>query len=161
MIKEETIAHHSANVAYICFILGEENFLYGALVHDTPEVYTGDIPYPFKHQNPALKQFLDAAEEGFLRHNEMYLEIPEEVQQVIKAADMLDLVFKCVDEMQMGNSHVYEMYKTGLAALAVLPLPAGPRAKLDAIIEELDAWLEQTTNKSVEPTTPENSSTGT
>ena len=123
-------------------------------MHDTGEAMTGDIPYPFKRMNPALKEFLDAAEQGYLIQNGMYLPLEEDVRQVIKAADMLDLTLKCVDEMQMGNSHVYEMYRTSLAVLATLALPVGPRAKLDGIIEELDKWL-RTTDKSVETTTGE------
>ena len=147
ILRPETVAHHSANVAYICTILEDATaeHLYHALVHDIPEQMTGDIPYPFKQQNPALKSFVDASEEGFLRHNQMYLSVSPEIHQVVKAADMLDLVLKCVEEMRMGNSTVYEIYKTGIVVLNMLPLPVAPRAKLDSILQELDAWLDKQT----------------
>jgi 5'-deoxynucleotidase YfbR-like HD superfamily hydrolase len=122
--------------------------LMAALMHDIGEAYTGDVPYPFKHQHPAVKQYLDAAETRFRLENQLDFPISEEEQQVIKAADMLDLVLKCVDELEMGNQTVLPMLQTGILVLKKCTLPAGPRAKLDTILEGVEpSWLEQMIDK--------------
>ena len=163
-IIRETVAHHSANVAFIAMYIAEAvtpNLVYMALVHDTAEGLTGDVPYPVKHQFPALKQYLDGIEENFLRRNQMFVQITEDETAVIKAADMLDLVLKCLDEMDMGNRRFLDIFETGVAVLNKMVLPPYTRLKIDEILEGIGEWTGLTTDKSAETTIPENSNTGT
>jgi 5'-deoxynucleotidase YfbR-like HD superfamily hydrolase len=138
------VAAHSANVAMIAAFLADTvtpQMLLAALTHDIGEAYTGDVPYPFKHQHPAVKEYLDAAETRFRLENQLNFPVTEGEQQVLKAADMLDLVLKCIDEMEMGNQTVIPMFNTGIEVLKTLILPAGPRAKLDTILEGIgNGW---------------------
>lgn len=141
MIKEETIAHHSANVAMIATVLAGEirpAMLMYALTHDVGEVYTGDVPYPFKKQHPALKAYLDNAEELYKINNGLNFPCDLEDYEIVKAADMLDLVLKCVDEMQMGNQTVIPMLNTGMRVLREVHLPCAAQARLDHILGEIE-----------------------
>ena len=64
-IRPETNGHHSANVAALCLALEPEcskEVLVRAIMHDVPEAYTGDIPYPFKAESSKVKASLQQAE---------------------------------------------------------------------------------------------------
>jgi 5'-deoxynucleotidase YfbR-like HD superfamily hydrolase len=146
LLRPETVAEHSANVAFLCSILDPEcatALIYSALIHDTAEIYTGDIPYPFKKQHADMGKYVNAVEKGFLLNHGLYVELTEEQVQVLKAADMLDLVLKCLEEARLGNRTLENVYRTGIAVLATLQLPPVVRAKLDSIVEQLGASSQQ------------------
>jgi len=148
MHKEETLSHHSANVAYICSILTEQPdvvLMQAALVHDMAEVYTGDVPFPFKAAHPPMKQYLDNVEKRCLQDWGLYVQLTEEQHQILKAADMLDLVLKAADELAMGNRMVAGMLGRGVEELKTLINAAFPEyagSILKPIIQELDEWLQ-------------------
>lgn len=65
-VKPQNVAHHSWNVAmlliYISDNLCSRELLVEALMHDTGEIETGDIPYTVKRDNPELKRMLHELE---------------------------------------------------------------------------------------------------
>ena len=122
MLVEETVGHHSANVAILCILLSEQkpsvNLLMAALLHDMAEQYTGDIPATAKWASDELKAALDKME--YEAHTESVMAVPgldAEERLILKQADMLDLCFKCMEEITMGNRGAMPMLRRGLAYL--------------------------------------------
>jgi 5'-deoxynucleotidase YfbR-like HD superfamily hydrolase len=114
LIVGETVGHHSANVAMLCMQILPEcraELIAAALVHDLAEQYTGDVPAQAKWASAALKAALDGMEDEYQRFS--YDLTPRELR-VLKQADMLDLCFKCLDELYMGNRTVLPMLHRGI-----------------------------------------------
>lgn len=125
---DENVAEHSHSVAIIahslCII---QNKLFGgkldadraaviAIYHETSEVITGDLPTPIKYFNNSITDAYKAlerqAEQKILR------QLPEELKgefepyivdktsdeyKVVKYADKLAALIKCIEEMDAGN----------------------------------------------------------
>jgi 5'-deoxynucleotidase YfbR-like HD superfamily hydrolase len=113
----ETVGHHSANVAMLCQIIHPDcrkELLLAALTHDLTEQFTGDVPATAKWGSPALAVALNDLEEG-------YEKFPTDLSSfevsVLKQADMLDLCFKCAEEVRMGNSFAATILGRGVAYL--------------------------------------------
>ena len=127
---QENLAEHSfdtAVVAHALALIGRERFgdpvdpgrvAAAALVHDAPEIVSGDLPTPVKYNNPeicsAYKSIEHAAADSLLRmlpgdlrpHYRMILRMEEdepETYRYIKAADKISAYIKCVQELRGGN----------------------------------------------------------
>ena len=127
---EENIAEHSHNVAVIAHALcmiGNKKFgkAYNAercallaLYHDTTEVITGDMPTPVKYGSSEMKQvyknveaiagkrLLDMLPEEFRADYAPLFEKQESdgaLWKIVKAADKIDALIKCINETRMGN----------------------------------------------------------
>lgn len=126
----ENIAEHSQSVAVIAHalcIIGNKKFNKNynaeraavlALFHDTTEVITGDMPTPVKYYNDEIKsvykdieriagqRLISMLPEEF---KEDYIpmfekqEEDEELWRIVKAADKIDALIKCIEESRMGN----------------------------------------------------------
>ena len=125
----ENLCEHSFEVAVIAHALavignkrfgkninGERAALIG-LYHDTPETLTGDMPTPVKYQNEeicnAFKSVEAAANRDLLAMlpddlREFYRQPIEEsdmeLKPLVKAADKLAALIKCMDERKAGNA---------------------------------------------------------
>lgn len=133
ILVEETVGHHSANVAMLCDLLANHqpsaNLLKAALYHDLAEQYTGDIPATAKWQWPMLKDCLEIIENSQLPT----IVLTELEQRILKQADMLDLCYKCDEELRMGNTNVLPIFHRGIKWLAENePLPI-----TESLMEEL------------------------
>lgn len=132
--REETLSEHSLEVAMIAHALCTiGNVRYGhkmnadkaALVgiyHDASEIITGDMPTPVKYYNSnirsAYKDVEKVADEKLLNMlpEDLSAEFtgifkedrddPEDcyMRKLIKAADKLSALIKCMEERQSGNS---------------------------------------------------------
>ncbi len=126
----ENIAEHSQNVAVIAHalcIIGNKKFGKNynaeraavlALFHDTTEVITGDMPTPVKYYNDEIKSVYkdieriagerllnmlpDEFKEDYIPMFEKQQE-DEELWKMVKAADKIDALIKCIEESRMGN----------------------------------------------------------
>jgi 5'-deoxynucleotidase len=126
----ENVAEHSFHVALIAHALGtiareifnrdvnpDEAVTY-ALFHDATEVFTGDIPTPVKHHNPQIlanfREIEALAAERLLATVPNQLQetyrpllnrkpVNPDIEQILKAADLLDAYLKCTSEMSAGN----------------------------------------------------------
>ncbi|MDE5995481.1 MAG: 5'-deoxynucleotidase [Eubacterium sp.] len=128
--SKENIAEHSHNVAVIAHALctiGNKKFGKSydaercavlALYHDLTEVITGDMPTPVKYYNSKIqgvyKDIEKIAGERLLsmlpdEFKEDYLpffeqkEEDKELWKIVKAADRIDALIKCIEECRMGN----------------------------------------------------------
>lgn len=127
---KENIAEHSHSVAVIAHalaLIGNKKFgkSYNAdraavlaLYHDTTEVITGDMPTPVKYYNDEIKtvykdieriageRLLAMLPEEFREDYKPFFEKNEsdiELWRLVKAADKISALIKCIEEDRMGN----------------------------------------------------------
>ena len=89
-----------------------------ALYHDAPEILTGDMPTPVKYSSPTLRDAYKALETESVRCMTGLLpdELSEELspfisgelltaeeKRLLKAADRLSALVKCLEEQRSGN----------------------------------------------------------
>lgn len=128
--KAENIAEHSHSVAVIAHalaLIGNKRFgkCYDAqrvcllaLYHDTTEVITGDMPTPVKYYNDDIKSVYKSIEgiagqrllamlpEEFTEDYKPLFEHSDEDKELwvlVKAADKISALIKCIEETRMGN----------------------------------------------------------
>jgi 5'-deoxynucleotidase YfbR-like HD superfamily hydrolase len=117
LLVSETVGHHSANVAMLCHVLhpdASKELILAALTHDLVEQHTGDIPATAKWEHPTLAMCLAAIEDV---RTEYEFELTDIERRVMKQADMLDLCYKCMEEMSMGNMTVLPILQRGMLHL--------------------------------------------
>lgn len=125
VIKEDTVGHHSANVAALVFWLYRPNrpsieLVEAALLHDVAEYETGDVPAHAKWKSKDLKAILDFAEgQAWEAHNEMPPDkiLSTDDYHALKFCDSIDLAIKVVHEMSMGNRTVKHVFRRLLPGL--------------------------------------------
>lgn len=135
---KENILEHTAEVAMIAHSLAIiANKIYGknvdaeklttlALFHETGEVITGDLPTPIKYNNPELNSAYKSLE---LTANQKLLSmLPPELKpsyeplllpnvdsyerKLLKAADKIAALIKCIEETKAGNKEFVKAKKT-------------------------------------------------
>ena len=155
----ENISEHSQEVAIIshalCLIgnkrlgksLNADRAAVIALYHDATEIITGDMPTPVKYFDSeiraAYRRIEDDAAEKLLRllpedlrgEYEKYL-LPETDEDgymllLIKAADKLSALIKCLEEEKAGNREFTKAEKTTRDKLVLMKLP-----EVDIFLEE-------------------------
>lgn len=112
VLPRETVGHHSWSVARIYMqIWGCLPQAVGEYIvwHDLPELHTGDVPYPVKSDNPALKTEMDRLEEsgaralgGDVATRALSGLSPLQREQV-KICDLMDMLELGHHELIMGN----------------------------------------------------------
>ena len=126
----ENIAEHShcvAVIAHALALIGNKKFgkSYNAeracllaIYHDTTEVITGDMPTPVKYYNDDIKnvykdieriageRLLAMLEDDFREDYEPFFSKQDgdkELWALVKAADKISALIKCIEEQRMGN----------------------------------------------------------
>ena len=149
--QEETVGHHSANVCAILLRLDptvRRDCLVAALMHDVPEVYTGDVPAPFKWDHPSIGVGLKEGEAAYV----MDMKIPDpfltpKEKQLLKVADMVDLVLSSLEEMGRGNRYAKTLVNNGQWYLQQMELPEDLQAKITTMVMEVKGKWQLTTSK--------------
>lgn len=128
--RQENISEHSLTVAMLAHALAViSNKRFGnhldpehaaavALFHDCTEIITGDLPTPIKYSSKTMRNAYkdieaEAAEQLLstlpedLREEYRELLLPEKTDaytlSLVKAADKLSALIKCIEEERMGN----------------------------------------------------------
>lgn len=136
---EENISEHSLEVAMLSHalaVIGKkrlkkdynvERIALLGMYHDCTEIITGDMPTPVKYENPqiqsAYKQIeMEAAfrllnmlpEDLREEYESVLVERPEDVQahRIVKAADKLSALIKCIEEEKAGNQEFQKAKET-------------------------------------------------
>ena len=150
----ENLCEHSFEVSVIAHALavignkrfgksldGERAALLG-LYHDTPETLTGDMPTPVKYYSEEVRLAYKTVEENACRSLvEMLPEdfkedfapflIPDEADaelwKLVKAADKISALIKCLEEKKAGNS---EFVKAGEGVRKSIESLDSPEAKV-------------------------------
>ncbi len=147
--RKENIAEHSLEVAIIAHLLCEiKNKRLGgnvdackaikiALYHDFPEIITGDLPTPVKYYSPVISEAYKDVEKAATE--KLLLGIPEDLRDgyteifdddsdpdiriIVKAADKLSALIKCIEERQTGNSDFINAERQTLESVKSMNLP--------------------------------------
>ena len=126
----ENLLEHSAQCAMLAHALAQiGNTYFGAqydanamavfaLYHDISEIYTGDLPTPVKYHNKLMSSSYKDIERGACE--KLVAKLPEELQNeydsildyeadeqtrlIVKAADKLCALIKCMQEISNGNN---------------------------------------------------------
>lgn len=108
-IKERLTSEHVYGAMAIAIELCLANrihpghILMTLLIHDTPEIKTGDAPAPIK-RIPVVRDAYNKMEEEFYTHWKFeVVELMEIEKTICKAADYIDLAYTCLEERRLGN----------------------------------------------------------
>ena len=148
--SKENIAEHSHSVAVIAHalaLIGNKKFgkSYNAdraavlaLYHDTTEVITGDMPTPVKYYNDEIKnvykdieavageRLLSMLPDDFRDEYKTVFERQEndkELWMLVKAADKISALIKCIEENRMGNREFDLALKAQEEKIEAIKLP--------------------------------------
>ena len=162
----ESLDSHSKEVAVIAHalaVIGNKRFNKNynpdraavlGLYHDAHEIITGDMPTPVKYQNDdilvAFKAVEDSANDKLL--NKLPQDLREEFASLltgenedekllvlIKAADRLSALIKCIEERKAGNTEFKEAEKSTLKRIKKMNVP-----EADVFLNEFIPAYEQT-----------------
>lgn len=132
--ESESLDSHSKEVAVIAHalaVIGNKRFGKNyntdraavlGLYHDAHEIITGDMPTPVKYDNENLTTAFKAVEDS--ANEKLLAKLPEdfrddfrqlltgdeddELQPLVKAADKLSALIKCIEERKAGNTEFRE-----------------------------------------------------
>ena len=149
--RSENLCEHSFEAAVIAHALAvlrnrrfgghadEDRAAVLALFHDSTEIVTGDMPTPVKYYSPRIRSAYREVEKvarekllGFLPEDlrQDYrpllgepLESDRELLPLVKAADKLSAIIKCVEEQRMGNREFASAEATLRKAVEDMHLP--------------------------------------
>ncbi len=154
----ENISQHSNDVAAIAHALAVmKNLRFGGklnaeraaflgLYHDMPEIITGDMPTPVKYHSKEMRnEFLKVEEmacekllsmlPGDMRAYYESAFFPEEEDEylwrLVKAADKISALIKCIEEKNAGNREFEKAFQGTEKAIREMNLP-----EADAFLEE-------------------------
>tara|TARA_R110000751_G_scaffold220032_2_gene322689 strand:+ start:3569 stop:4105 length:537 start_codon:yes stop_codon:yes gene_type:complete len=86
------------------------------IYHDVAEAELGDLPATTKWNYPEIAKLYKKAEEKYEERLELPLnrKLTKEEQRKVKICDMLELVFHCKRQTQMGNTLALPIYLRGI-----------------------------------------------
>ena len=169
----ENLSEHSLEVsvtAHALALLSNERFNtdYNAeraavlgLYHDAPEILTGDLPTPVKYHSDKVRAaystveknacdtFLSMLPSDLVRHYEplfTHAVCDKELWRLVKAADKLCALTKCIDERKAGNTEFDTAAASTLAALEKLDMPV-VRCFLEEFIPGFELTLDELKNE--------------
>lgn len=156
--QQESLSVHTLDTAVIAHCLGLlRNRRFGgscdvnrlvllAIYHDCSEILTGDMPTPIKYYNPEIKAAYKEVEA--VANEKLLSMLPEDLREdyrplfchekgdeellgLLKAADKLSALVKCVEEENAGNREFVKAKQSILRSIEEMRLP-----EADAFVEE-------------------------
>jgi len=140
VLVDQTIADHSWGVCVVLMWLyfpdlPPAKLFQMAVLHDVPEVITGDVPAPAKWRSLDLRTALAALE----------LEVADELgipggydDPTLAFADNAELVMHSLCEMKMGNHRFLQTAARGLSRMRAILMPSSElQTKGALLIKEL------------------------
>lgn len=149
--RSENICEHSLDTAVIAHALAMlRNTCFGgsvnaeraavlAMFHDATEILTGDLPTPVKYDNPEIRTAYGRVEE--MAQQRLLALLPQDLQSayrpllcqsepddamlfpLVKAADKISALIKCVEERSMGNAEFRRAEQAQREAILAMNLP--------------------------------------
>jgi 5'-deoxynucleotidase len=157
--RSENLCEHSFETAVLAHALAVlRNTRFGghadpertatlALFHDATEILTGDLPTPIKYYNPQIRAAYREVES--VAQNKLLSFLPDDLKPsyasvltaqgdgdeallpLVKAADKLSAIIKCMEESRMGNTEFTKAEASLLLAVRAMHLP-----EADCFVEE-------------------------
>ena len=148
--RAESLSEHTCDTALLAHMLcliarrytgtpcRPKTVAVAALYHDAPEIITGDMPTPVKYSSPTLRDAYKALETESVRCMTGLLpdELSEELspfisgelltaeeKRLLKAADRLSALIKCMEEQRSGNHEFDAALTQQKAALEAMHCP--------------------------------------
>jgi 5'-deoxynucleotidase YfbR-like HD superfamily hydrolase len=113
-LHENKNGQHQWGTAMLAYILSSNkpsvNLLMACLTHDLAEKVYGDTPAPAKRAL-GIRATINNLEAQFLEANEAMFELTDDERQILKLADILDGMLRCVYERMLGNRWVDVVYQ--------------------------------------------------
>lgn len=153
----ENLSEHSLEVAFIAHLLclirnkrfggnvNAERAAVIAMYHDTTEIITGDLPTPVKYYNKDIREIYGDIEKNAA--DKLVSQLPgdlkgeyeeiisggddDEIKSLVKAADKISALIKCIEERQMGNKDFLQAEQSTLKSIKAMN------------IKEADVFLEE------------------
>lgn len=150
-IRPENICEHSletALVAHALATLGNQRFgkqydperaAMLAVLHDASEIITGDMPTPVKYHSEEIRKAYGEVEDRAVEHlvsmlpedmRPAYRELmtmsspgDQDLKPLVKAADRISAVIKCVEERRSGNRDFHKAEQSILESIRDMKLP--------------------------------------
>ncbi len=144
--RQESLSEHTLETAMIAHLLCEikNNRLDGnidtgrvvllALYHDAGEIITGDMPTPVKYYSDEMRSAYKQVE--LMASEALTEKLPEDLKKayepllyergtkeecrIVKAADKLSALIKCIEERIAGNSEFKDAEKTTLDSVKAM-----------------------------------------
>lgn len=156
--QQESLSVHTLDTAVIAHCLGLlRNRRFGgscdvnrlvllAMYHDCSEILTGDMPTPIKYYNPEIKDAYKKVEA--VANEKLVSMLPEDLRgdyrplfchenedaellRLLKAADKLSALVKCIEEENAGNREFVKAKQSTLRSIEEMRLP-----EADAFVTE-------------------------
>lgn len=156
--QQESLSVHTLDTAVIAHALGllrnrrfggscdVERLVLLAIYHDCSEIITGDMPTPIKYYNPEIKEAYKKVES--VANRKLIEMLPEDLRadyapllehsredpellKLLKAADKISALVKCVEEENSGNKEFSKAKLSIMKAIEDMRLP-----EADTFIEE-------------------------
>ncbi|MBQ5969425.1 MAG: 5'-deoxynucleotidase [Clostridia bacterium] len=149
--QTENLGEHSNDVAAIAHAIATlHNLRFGGnvnadraavlgLYHDMPEIITGDMPTPVKYHDETLRQAFQAVEvqacetllamlpddlRGVYRSCFFHADADAELWKIVKAADKIAALMKCIEEQKAGNTEFDRALAATRQSIDAMDLPA-------------------------------------
>ena len=149
--RTETLSEHTLCVATTAHILAciatemcgaddvaPQKVACAALYHDAPEILTGDLPTPVKYANARIREEYGALEDAAAQ--QILSMLPPEAAKamqasitgedltarearIVKAADKLSALMKCMEERGNGNTEFKTAEATTRATIEAMKMP--------------------------------------
>lgn len=145
--RPENLSEHSLEVAFIAHCLAvignkrlgkntdAEKVAVAAMFHDTSEIITGDMPTPIKYYNEQMKAAYKKIEA--VAEDQLISMLPDDLQEefekiyrpdaetaaIVKAADKISALIKCIEEIKMGNMEFRDAESSTRAAIDAMDMP--------------------------------------
>ena len=149
--RSENICEHSletALIAHCLALIGNSRFgkdyncervALLAMYHDVPEIITGDLPTPVKYHSPEIRRAYGQVES--LAIDRLVAMLPEdmaegyrdimtfsgerdmEYETLVKAADKISAIIKCIEEKNSGNREFVKAEQSLRDTVAGMNLP--------------------------------------
>ena len=140
--RPETLSEHTLEVCFIAHMLAAignsrlgknlspEKAVMFALYHDVGEIITGDMPTPIKHGDEALKRAYKKIEDE--AEKKIFSLLPDDLRafyaisvdaehnKLVKAADKISALIKCIDEEKSGNLEFRSAKETTMTLIKAL-----------------------------------------
>lgn len=123
--RRQTVGEHSWGVAMVLMHICDPsvNLLKAAMLHDVPELVTGDIPAPAKWACRPLAEALNQFEDDICIGWGIAVELTDDEHNLLKWADMFELCLYAKAEVGMGNKYMTGPLVKGMRYLVDLPAP--------------------------------------
>ena len=113
IIREQNNAAHSWGVAVLfdqLWGVKSMNGVRASLYHDCAEYLTGDLPAPIKKSSKEVAKVIKQLEDDFNAELDIAIDINKEDQVKVKFCDCLEGALFCLEELEMGNKMVADVF---------------------------------------------------